>query len=494
MRPFLNKKTIGFVLLILTALILRCLFLETRGIWYDDAFSIQLARQDFGQIIVGTAADTMPPLYYFLLHLWMQVSEEIWWLRLLSVLLSLGGMTVLYLLVKEADNERSARWSLLWAAVAPFQIYHTQEIRMYALLQLAQVGYLYFFLKATKGSTTRWIHWIMFALCAAASLYTHNLAVFFLLIPDVFLVIKRRWKVLGRVILAQAAAVVLFLPWIFQVPGQVEKIQAAFWTAKPGLLEVVQAGVDFVGSLYPTSPALLMAAAALSLLIVLFFALAFLINRQISAEQKWLFGLGVFLVPLLLFAASYLMRPIFVPRGFITAMLLFAGMAGMVISRVQNTAFRWILGCSAVLAAVLSLPSQYLHQTFPRSPFDEAIRETGGRITEQDVILHDNKLSYLPAYIYHPAIPQVFLADAPGSHNDTLAPQSQQAMQVIPTRSVEDAVKGYQGVYFVVFEKTLEDYRALGVTVHPVLAWLDEHYKFVDRSAYQDLLVYHYSK
>jgi mannosyltransferase len=56
------------------ALFLRCLGLNTRGIQYDDAFSILLAERSLPDIVRGTAADTMPPLYYSILHFWLQVS------------------------------------------------------------------------------------------------------------------------------------------------------------------------------------------------------------------------------------------------------------------------------------------------------------------------------------------------------------------------------------------------------------------------------------
>jgi hypothetical protein len=59
-------------------LILRLPGLETRPIWYDEAFSILLAARPFGQVVSGTAADTMPPLYYAMLGLWQSLGQAIW--------------------------------------------------------------------------------------------------------------------------------------------------------------------------------------------------------------------------------------------------------------------------------------------------------------------------------------------------------------------------------------------------------------------------------
>ena len=80
--------------ILLMGLGLRCINLQSRGIIYDDAFSFFLSIQNLPAIIQGTAADTMPPLYYFLLHFWMALSQSLWWLRLLSVLINLASVAI----------------------------------------------------------------------------------------------------------------------------------------------------------------------------------------------------------------------------------------------------------------------------------------------------------------------------------------------------------------------------------------------------------------
>ena len=492
-KPFLNKEPVQVGFLLLAGLIFRCLMISSRGIWYDDAFSILLSRQSFTQIITGTAADTMPPLYYFLLHVWMRISTQIWWMRVLSILLSMSALVLLYFIARRVASKRAAMWALVWGVVSPFQIYHAQELRMYTLLQLAQVAYIFFFVKIIQADRPGWRLWAGFVLSGVISLYTHNLAIFFLPVADLYLLMRKRWYLLGKVVLAQAGMVLLFSPWIFLVPGQVQKIQTAFWTERPGLLEVVQGAVNFIGSLYPTGMLLLVVSAA-SLILLVFFLFLFFRKADISSDQKFFFGALVLTTPILLFAVSYLMRPIFVPRGFITSMLFFYASGGMVVAAIRPKLARYLLGLTVAGVALLSLPDQYLFDRFPRSPFNKAIGETDSRMTEEAVILHDNKLSFFPAYVYHPEIRQVFLADAPGSTNDTYALQTQQAIDLFPEPSVDEAVDGYQEVYFVVFERTLEDYRSLGVETHPVLDWLEAHYDLADLRNYEDLLIYHYLK
>ena len=172
-RIFISILALGFAL--------RLVNLSSRGINYDDAFSIFLSARSLSEIISGTAVDTMPPLYYFLLHFWMKISWNLGWLRILSIFLSMGGIVVLYLIAKELFDEKAALWAMAAASISPFQIYHAQDLRMYTVLQICQLGYIFFFIKllhANKKAINK-AFWSGLVICGTLSMYTHNLAVFF---------------------------------------------------------------------------------------------------------------------------------------------------------------------------------------------------------------------------------------------------------------------------------------------------------------------------
>ena len=110
------------------------------------------------------------------------------------------------------------------------------------------------------------------------------------------------------------------------------------------------------------------------------------------------------------------------------------------------------------------------------------------------VIVHENKLSYFPAHFYAPQMNQVFVADAPDSPNNTFELASQQAMQLFPQASLAAATQAYNDVYFVFFQLTVEEYAAAGLSQHPDLAWLDQHFQLADSRAVGDLNIYHYHR
>ena len=482
-------------LALLAGLLLRLIGIETRSLQYDDTFSIFLSARSLPEIVSGTAADTMPPLYYFLLHFWMLVSREIWFIRLLSAILSLLGIFVLYRLVERWFDPSAAGWAALLAAISPLQIYHAQDIRMYSLLVLGQLGFAWFFTRiwfSSQDGFQRPLDWVGLILSGWAAMYAHNLAVFALVVPDLFLLIHRRWKLLARLAMAQAIIALGALPWLALLPGQLEKIQHAFWTPRPGLVEVIQAVILFTASM-PLPPILLVIAAVLSFQILLMLVIEL---RRVGRRSPGVLYLGLLLLvpPVLLFIVSYLMRPVFVTRGFLVSSLAYYGLAGFVIARSWARGPGKLIAGAFVLAAALTLPSFYAFNSFPRSPFREASAYLAQAQKPGAVVVHDNKLSYFPMYFYAGDLSQTFIGDAPGSINDTLAPASQSAMQIFPKPDLQTAVGDNQKVFFVTFHEVLLEYQAMGVSDHPALAWLDQNYRRVDQKVFNDLEIYQYER
>jgi mannosyltransferase len=111
-----------------------------------------------------------------------------------------------------------------------------------------------------------------------------------------------------------------------------------------------------------------------------------------------------------------------------------------------------------------------------------------------DRIVHDNKLSFFPSLVYAPLLPQSFLADVPGSPNDTLAFASQQALALFPQPDMQSAVGDATRVYFVVFTATLQEYQQAGLPDHPQLTYLKSHFNLANTAQYNDLLVYEFQR
>jgi len=468
-----KKEQLFFIFAFLLAIGLRLVGINSREIQYDDAFSIFLARQSLGNIIQGTAADTMPPLYYFLLHFWLGLSSELAVLRLLSVGLSLIGWVIAVDLCRRMFGVRAALVASLLLAFSPLQIYHSQDLRMYALLMVGQMAYYWFFYRIFEEKNSRKLLWIGLIISGIIALYSHALAGFGLIWGNIYLLGKKRWNDHTQLIKAQLWIGLVYLPWAFFLPGQIAKVQRAFWTPRPGIVEILQSVILFHANL-PLKGILLPIVAVVSA--QLFFVILWELWKDRNNHSFIdLVGLLVIGFPLTLFILSYLMQPVFVTRVFILSNVIYCLAASrFIILKWKRGIGAFLLG-GYLLTALISLPSFYTFNEFPRSPFRQAVYYLNLPQNSSLFVLHDNKLSYFPMRYYDEERGAAFLADEPGSTNDTLAMATQHAMGIYPVKDFSKAIEGKDSFFFVVFKKAIEEFEQTGQQ-HPVLEALSKNY------------------
>jgi hypothetical protein len=100
----------------------------------------------------------------------------------------------------------------------------------------------------------------------------------------------------------------------------------------------------------------------------------------------------------------------------------------------------------------------------------------------------------LPAVYFDRGLPQKYLMDPPGSGADTLALPTQEKLGMIADASVEESIGNAEKVWFVVFEKAINEYREQGYETHPHLAWLEEHFQFYNLEKWGDISIYVYTR
>ncbi len=229
------------VLIILLAALLRFYQLDAQSFWHDEGNSARLAERTLQSITVGTASDIHPPLYYYALHFWRAAfgcSEFA--LRALSAAAGVLLVWMIYLIGRQLFDEPTALAAALIAAVNPFQIYYSQEARMYALQAMwaavSTHGLLQIFPATAMGESANLkspflfshlrpstFHFILFAyyvLASAAGLYTQYTFAFVLIVHNLFVLVRliaerEGWLRRGMAwAAAQAAIVILYLPWL----------------------------------------------------------------------------------------------------------------------------------------------------------------------------------------------------------------------------------------------------------------------------------------
>lgn len=214
---FADRSALAAVVVL--ALVVRFHGITLPAIWYDEAFSVLLARYEPWQIWSITARDVHPPLYYYVLHCWMILfGDSVLAVRSLSAITDVGTLLLSIKLMSLVATRRATWIAALLLALLPISVRYSQEARMYSLLGFWMMGAtvaLVCWIKDSRGK-----HFpVIYVLLITAAFYTHYFAALGVLVhwfywwwgrPDFFCAVlpTRRW------VLANVAIVVLFAPWL----------------------------------------------------------------------------------------------------------------------------------------------------------------------------------------------------------------------------------------------------------------------------------------
>jgi mannosyltransferase len=231
----------GLAALVALALILRTTELGL-GFWIDEGLSVGIADRPLVDIPEVLRLDGSPPLYYMLLHVWMQVlgsSEEA--VRWLSVACALIAVPVAWWAARGLFGSRAAWMAAVLTATNPFFTQYGQEGRMYALLALLALVAAGAYGRAFAWRSRGWA--IAYAAALAAMLYTHNWSLFFgaacgLVWLYLLYRARDRRELLVTGAIAFGGALALYLPWLPTVLYQVAHTGAP-WSEPPTVLSLL---------------------------------------------------------------------------------------------------------------------------------------------------------------------------------------------------------------------------------------------------------------
>ena len=198
-----------------------------QSVWFDEAYSINLAKRDFGEIIDLTSVDVHPPAYYLLLKIWGTVfgfSELS--LRALSILAMALAIVVGIILIKKIAGTKAAVLASLFLSLSPMLIRYGFEIRMYAIATLIAVLaslVLWDILHSVDRRKKRLLQ-LLYACLVAIGMLTLYYTIVVWVTHLVYLVYRTKKE--KKPILKQdfwivyALSVLIFLPWLPVVFGQ----------------------------------------------------------------------------------------------------------------------------------------------------------------------------------------------------------------------------------------------------------------------------------
>jgi hypothetical protein len=209
----------GFMILVLLlAACLRIYRIDVMPLRGDEAFAILHWTQSLAQTLGPMAPiEPQPPLTFILFAEWARLAgnSELA-ARLLPTLFSLLAIPSIYRIGQRLSSDHVGQAAALLCALNPFQIWHAQDARSYAIWVGLSTLATWLMLQALhKNKLTAWLAYI---LTAAASAYTFYLEGLIILFQNTytFTIHLRDRPLLRRWIGSQIGLAALLAPWYLQ--------------------------------------------------------------------------------------------------------------------------------------------------------------------------------------------------------------------------------------------------------------------------------------
>jgi 4-amino-4-deoxy-L-arabinose transferase-like glycosyltransferase len=324
-RPssFSPASRAAFALLALLYAAVRFWKLTAYGLFSDEVFSAETAHRAWPQLERAVVTDVVhPPLFYYLLKIWIALGDTLFVMKSLPVLFSILALVPFVLLGRQLKlRAPTINLALFLMAANEYLVSYAQELRMYSLLLLLVTTSMWLFAKimnAGHRAVGLQVAWLATSLLLV---YTHYYGWLVVTAELLFVIVKRRDR-LASFGLSAILLVAGFLPWMFAVT------EAAYdkgglgpnlkWNPRPTLTDFVQHYLTLNGPVYTSWRAY-----ATVFSIVIFFTPILLWAGRLRVKVKgesgghriveadgdvflWL-ALLAFLPSVIAFAASYLL-------------------------------------------------------------------------------------------------------------------------------------------------------------------------------------------
>lgn len=269
-RP--SSLVVGLMLLA-AAIPLVARFVVGTELWLDEALSVNIAKLPISDLAEALRHDGHPPLYYVLLHGWMQVfGDGNLAVRAMSGVISLAALPLAYAVGRRIGGPRLGLLSAWALALSPFFLRYGSETRMYALVVvLVLAGYLAVD-RALESPSLASLAGV--ALTSSALLWTHYWALWLLATVGILLLVDvvvrtREARTLRpplAVIGAMAAGGVAFAPWLPVMLYQSEHTGTPWAEPFRPASVFITTVTDFSGGPYSEAQVLMLVTVVLALL------------------------------------------------------------------------------------------------------------------------------------------------------------------------------------------------------------------------------------
>ena len=387
--------------------------LFNRNVWTDEAYTIQLIRENsFLEIIAKTAMDVHPPLYYLLLKIFVTIfGQSITVYKLFSVIPMVLLMVLAWTKVRRNWGIRVACFFLLVTNAIPCMLEYTIQIRMYSLASFFTTWAAlsaYYVWKTGKP-----LQVMELTVAAMGACYTHNYAMLNCVFVYVILlgaaVVRYRKKkekhLFIMALLSGCVVAVSFLPWLGVLLRQTTQRVGNYWIEPVTLRVILQYFEDLFGTAIPHTT---------FMYVCLFLSgIILAVKETMNKKENGIEALLFLCIPVLTASVgiivSILVTPFFIARYLIPCIGLLALFLAIIFS--TQKVYIQVLLAAFGMGTFLSAYYVNFEKEYRSGSLEETLSFMEQNMTEDDYIVYNYELYGFIYKIYFDEDRTIFLSD-----------------------------------------------------------------------------------
>lgn len=387
----INLKYLHIAIIIIGILFISLSIFHT-NMWFDESYSVAMARHSFAEIWQIGGNDVHPIFYYFCLHiLYLMFGGNVIIYRIFSTFtIALLGI-IGYTHIRKDFGEKTGLLFSFLTLFLPVVSQYSGEIRMYSLgmlLGTIMAIYAYRIYKGENKKTT----YIFFGLSSLLVAYTHyyglmlagiiNLLLFIFLVKNR----KERKNDLIKFIVTAAIQVVLYVPWLVCFLIQLKNVSSGFWISLsfPGTLYEILT-MQYKGNL-PFQPIILTT--------IFYSYITYLVVKTNEEDRKpatWCFMIYIAIILIALFVSLCMQSVILVYRYLLIITGIFIFALAFFMAK-ETKIWRTMTICAIILimsiySNVISIKEAYNNEN------REFVTYIDSQIQDGDIVIYSNAIN-----------------------------------------------------------------------------------------------------
>ncbi len=401
-KPHMIYVIAALGLMIVGAAALSLYVFITTSLRLDEAQSLFQTNRSIGGVLYLVGQDVHVPGYHIVLHYWQLVfGNDIHTARLLSLMFFIALIPTTYWLASYAfSSRRIGLFAALLLTISPFMEWYGSEARMYSMLAFFTVAHQLAFLKLYREGKP--VHWVWYALTAAAGMYTHYFFAFVLLTDVAFYLLFRKKfaaaKALPKFLLVAIGVAAAVAPWLWYVTqlGFASNTQPSL--AEPTSVDLFNTYTQFIFGFQVDALNTIIVSLWPIIVLLAFFGLQK--NHRVPHES--MFFMMAAIIPVCgAFLVSVTITPFFQSRYLIVALPALVIFVSWVISMYPR---RIAVPLRIILVAVMLglLVVQVVNPNTPvKEDYRQAVSYLNDNTTSRDVIILAAPFTIYPTEYYY---------------------------------------------------------------------------------------------